>query len=74
MKTKIAVVAFVSLLSACASSYTYVKEEANNELLQEDLKACKSVMARLHGDDAKEAMDKCMADKGYDKRIDKLRL
>jgi hypothetical protein len=62
------------LLSACANTYTYSKG-GSNEALQDDLVACKSVMARqASGGDAKDAMDACMAEKGYEKIVDKYRL
>jgi hypothetical protein len=62
------------LLSACANTYTYSKG-GSNEALQDDLVACKSVMARqASGEDAKDAMEACMAEKGYEKVIDKYRL
>ncbi len=62
------------LLSACANTYTYTKG-GDNAALQDDLIACKAVMGRqASGDDAKDAMDACMAGKGYEKVIDKYRL
>ena len=74
MKTLICVGALGLLLSGCANTYTYVKEGANSAALQDDLAACKTVMARHVGDAARDAMDQCMADKGYEKRVDKYRL
>jgi hypothetical protein len=62
------------ILGACANTYTYSKNAGNNDALQDDLIVCKTVMARQVGDDAKDAMDKCMADKGYEKKVDKYRL
>ena len=62
------------ILGACANTYTYSKNAGSNDALQDDLIVCKTVMARQVGDDAKDAMDKCMADKGYEKKVDKYRL
>lgn len=75
MKT-IATVAslFCVFLCGCANTYTYSKDGAGNDVLQDDLIECKSVMARQNGDDAKDAMDQCMAEKGYGKKVDKYRL
>lgn len=61
------------VVSACSNTYTYVKD-GNNDALQDALVQCKTEMARQVGDDATEAMDKCMAAKGYEKKIDKYRL
>ena len=61
------------LLGGCANTHTYSKG-GSNEALQQDLEACKTVMARLVGDDAKAAMDACMAEKGYEKIVDQYRL
>lgn len=62
-------------LSACSNNtYTYVRQDGSNEALQDDLIECKAVMARQVGDDAKAAMDQCMAAKGYTKEVDKYRL
>jgi hypothetical protein len=70
----VSAVSFFLLLSACANTYTYTKA-GGNETLQDDLVACKSVMARqASGDDAKDAMEACMAEKGYEKVVDKYRL
>jgi hypothetical protein len=73
MKAIIAVASLCLLAAGCANTYTYAKD-GNNEALQDDLNECRSVMARQVGDDAKEAMDKCMADKGYEKKVDKYHL
>ncbi len=70
----VSVVSLGLLLSACANTYTYTKG-GDNAALQDDLVACKSIMGRqASGDDAKDAMDACMAEKGYEKVIDKYRL
>ncbi|MEI7614388.1 MAG: hypothetical protein WCK63_15925 [Betaproteobacteria bacterium] len=70
----VSTVSFFLLLSACANTYTYTKG-GSNEALQDDLVACKSVMARqASGDDAKNAMEACMVEKGYEKVVDKYRL
>ena len=67
-------VSFFLLMSGCANTYTYSKG-GSNEALQDDLVACKTVMARqASGDDAKDAMEACMAEKGYEKVVDKYRL
>ena len=73
MRSLIAALAVCAFVSGCSNTYTYARS-GNNDALQDDLNECKSVMARLTGDDAKEAMDKCMADKGYEKKVDKYRL
>lgn len=61
------------VVSACSNTYTYVKD-GNADALQDALVECKTEMARQIGDDATEAMDKCMAAKGYEKKVDKYRL
>jgi len=74
MKSTLAVfLASGVLLAGCANTHTYARGDGN-AALQEDLEACKAVMARLVGDAAKEAMDACMAEKGYQKVVDKYRL
>ena len=75
MKTAISLAALCLLVGACSNTtYTYTKSGGTDPALQDDLAQCKTVMARQVGDDAKEAMDKCMADKGYEKVVDKYRL
>ncbi|MEI7432499.1 MAG: hypothetical protein WCL27_18790 [Betaproteobacteria bacterium] len=62
------------LLSGCANTYTYTKG-GDNAALQDDMLACKTIMARqASGDDAKDAMDACMAEKGYEKIVAKYQL
>ena len=68
-----AVAGLCLLLSGCANTHTYTKG-SGNQTLQEDLEVCKTVMARQVGDDARDAMDGCMAEKGYEKVVDKYRL
>ena len=75
MKTIIATAAGLGLLlGGCANTHVYTKDGANVDVTHADMMACKSVMAPLTGDQAKEAFDKCMADKGYEKKVDKYRL
>ena len=75
MKTIVtAIVSLSLLLSGCANTYTYAKDGSNSEATHADMMVCKSVMNALSGDAAKEAFDKCMADKGYDKKVDKYHL
>jgi hypothetical protein len=75
MKTIVtAAISLCLILGGCANTYTYLKAGADTEATHADMLVCRSVMARLAGDDAKEAFDKCMADKGYEKQIDKFHL
>ena len=62
------------ILDACANTYGYSKNAGNNDALQGSLIICKTVMALQVGDAARDAMDKCMADKGYEKKVDTYRL
>lgn len=67
--------ALVSLaLGACANLYSYSKEGADSAKTQDDIAACKTVMAPYTGEDAKDVFDKCMAGKGYEKKVEKYRL
>lgn len=61
-------------LGACANLYSYSKPGADSPATQTDIEACMAIMAPYTGDVAKEAFDKCMADKGYEKKIEKYRL
>ena len=75
MKTVMCAAALSLLVCACSNTtYTYARPGGSDQSLQEDLSECKGVMAREVGDDAKDAMDKCMVDKGYEKVVDKYRL
>ncbi|WIM06538.1 MAG: hypothetical protein OHM77_04530 [Candidatus Nitricoxidivorans perseverans] len=71
---KNAVIAACLLLGACSNLHTYVKPGTDSVAAQSDIEACKSAMAPYaSGDDAKEAFDKCMAGKGYEKKVEKYR-
>jgi uncharacterized lipoprotein len=63
----------LALLAACSNLYTYVKPDADVERTQADLRACNSEANPYTGDAAKEALDKCMADRGYTKQVESYR-
>ena len=72
--TAIAITCLCLALTGCANTYTYAKDGVNHEATHADMMVCKSVMSSLTGDEAKDAFDKCMADKGYEKKVDKYHL
>lgn len=72
MQRLVIVGGLVLALAACANQHAYVQENADVQKQDADLMACKSVMSGYSsGDEAQAAMDKCMADKGYQKVISK---
>ncbi len=75
MKSVAAVAGLCLVLSACNNLHTYVKPGTDVVATQADIEACKAVMAPFPSrDDAKEAFDKCMAGKGYEKEVKKYHL
>ena len=75
MKNTALLAALALLLGACSNLYTYSRPGTDAVAMQADIEACKTVMApNSGGDEAKEAFDKCMADKGYDKTVAKYHL
>lgn len=75
MKRAAALAGLCFALSACNNLHTYVKPGADAVATQADIEACKAVMTTYAGgDDAKEAFDKCMAGKGYEKEVKKYHL
>lgn len=59
------------ILGAYANTFTYSKNARSNNALHDDLIARKTVMARQVSDTARDAMDRCMADKAYERKVDK---
>ena len=77
MKSAVVVAAGLCLvLGGCSNLYSYHKAGADAERTQADIMACNKELNpyAYTGDDAKEAFDKCMAAKGYDKKVEKYRL
>lgn len=74
MKRATTVAGLCLFLSACSNLYSYAKPGVDSVATQTDIEACKAVMAPYTGDDAKDAFDKCMAGKGYEKKVEKYRL
>jgi hypothetical protein len=61
-----------SVLFGCANQHAYVQEKGDVLKHDADLMACKSAMSAYSDrEEAQAAMDKCMADKGYEKVISK---
>jgi hypothetical protein len=62
----------VLALTGCANQHAYVLDGADVHKHDADLTACRTVMSAYSSrDEAQDAMDKCMADKGYSKVISK---
>lgn len=75
MKNAAMLASLALFLGACSNLYTYAKPGADAKVLQADIEACKTVMAPYgSADEAKDVFDKCMADKGYEKKVEKYRL
>lgn len=76
MKNAIFAVALGLTLAGCNNIHSYRKDGADIHRTQDDTLACQRQVNPhgLTGDDAKDAMDKCMADKGYTKQVEKYRL
>lgn len=63
---------FVLALAGCANQHAYVQENVDVLKHDTDLAACRSVMSAYSSrDEAQDAMDKCMAGKGYSKVVSK---
>jgi hypothetical protein len=65
-------VGLVLVLAGCANKHAYVQDGADVLKHDTDLAACRAVMSAYSSrDEALDAIDKCMADKGYAKVISK---
>jgi hypothetical protein len=72
MKRIIVVSGACLALAACANIHSYEKDDTDIDKKDADMMACKSEMASYSSrDEAKEAFDKCMAGRGYEKQVKK---
>lgn len=59
------------VIAACATRYEWVKPEMTSSTREADLTACSSKTSHLATEDsmAISIMDRCMAERGYDKKV-----
>ena len=76
MKRMLVAAGLCLVLGGCSNLYSYKKEGADAERTQADIMACEKELNPYSytGDEAREAFDKCMASKGYGKKVEKYRL
>lgn len=72
MKNAVLIAALV--LGACSNTHVYVKSGSDVHASDADMSSCRTAMSPYSGNEAKATFDKCMADKGYEKKIDKYHL
>lgn len=72
MKRMIVLGGLCAALVGCANIHSYDQEGKDIDAKDPDMMACKTEMSSYSSrDEAKEAFDKCMAAKGYEKRVKK---